>query len=45
MAWTKIPKEHHDVFYRVVPKDPRIRTIQMFGGVCATVHGNMFAGL
>lgn len=45
MPWMKIPKEHHEPFYRAVPNDPRIRTIRMFGGVCAMVNGNMFAGL
>ena len=32
MAWTKIPKEHHPIFFDAVPDDPRVETIKMFGG-------------
>jgi len=45
MAWVKIPAENHPLFHAALPKDPRILTINMFGGVCATVNGNMFGGL
>lgn len=45
MAWIKIPAEHHPIFRSVLPSDPRIVTIQMFGGLAALTGGNMFAGL
>ncbi len=45
MAWVKIPPEHHPIFRAALPKDPRIETMNMFGGVAAKVNGNMFAGL
>jgi TfoX/Sxy family transcriptional regulator of competence genes len=45
MAWTKIPKENHPVFYDTLPDDKRVKSIKMFGGVCGTVNGHMFAGL
>jgi TfoX/Sxy family transcriptional regulator of competence genes len=44
MAWTKIPSENHDLFRAALPKDPRIETLQMFGGLAAKVNGNMFGG-
>lgn len=45
MAWVKIPPEHHPLFYAALPKDPRVETLLMFGGVAARVNGNVFAGL
>ena len=45
MAWVKIPPEHHPIFRAALPKDPRIETMNMFGGIAAKVNGNMFAGL
>jgi len=45
MAWVKVPPEHHPLFRAALPDDARVETKQMFGGVAATVHGNLFAGL
>jgi TfoX/Sxy family transcriptional regulator of competence genes len=45
MAWVKVPPENHPVFHAALPKDPRVETLKMFGGVAAKVNGNMFAGL
>jgi TfoX/Sxy family transcriptional regulator of competence genes len=45
MAWIKIPPENHPLFLAALPKDRRIETIQMFGGIAARVNGNVFAGL
>jgi TfoX/Sxy family transcriptional regulator of competence genes len=45
MAWVKVPPENHPVFRDALPKDPRVLTMQMFGGVAATVNGHIFAGL
>src|SRR5829696_8775111 len=45
MAWVKIPKENHPILLAALPKDKRVRTLQMFGAVAATVNGNMFGGL
>ena len=45
MAWVKVPPEHHPIFHAALPKDPRLETLQMFGGVAAKVNGNFFAGL
>jgi TfoX/Sxy family transcriptional regulator of competence genes len=45
MAWVKIPKENHPLFRDCLPRDPRVSTINMFGGVAAKVNGQMFAGL
>lgn len=45
MAWVKIPAENHPLFHAALPKDPRVSTLNMFGGVCAIVNGNMFGGL
>jgi hypothetical protein len=33
------------VFHAALPKDPRVETLKMFGGVAAKVNGNIFAGL
>ena len=45
MAWTKVPPENHPLFYAALPKDKRVETLLMFGGIAAKVNGNMFAGL
>ena len=45
MAWVKVPAEHHPIFHAALPKDPRVETLKMFGGVAAKVNGNVFAGL
>src|SRR4051812_20992335 len=45
MAWVKIPKEHQPLFMAALPRDPRVNAMKMFGGIGATVNGNMFAGL
>jgi TfoX/Sxy family transcriptional regulator of competence genes len=45
MAWIKVPPEHHPVFRAALPRDPRVETLQMFGGVAAKVNGHFFAGL
>jgi hypothetical protein len=45
MGWVKIPKENHPLFHACLPRDPRISTVNMFGGVAAKVNGQMFAGL
>lgn len=45
MAWVKVPPENHPLFHAALPKDPRVETMQMFGGVAAKVNGNLFAGL
>jgi len=45
MAWVKIPKENHPLFHSCLPQDPRVSTVNMFGGVAAKVNGQMFAGL
>jgi TfoX/Sxy family transcriptional regulator of competence genes len=45
MAWIKVPKENHPLFHVALPRDPRISTVVMFGGVVAKVNGQLFAGL
>ena len=45
MAWTKIPAENHPLFVDALPKDPRISTLKMFGGLAGMVNGQMFSGL
>jgi len=45
MAWVKVPPEHHPIFHAALPKDPRVETLKMFGGVAAKVNGHIFAGL
>lgn len=45
MAWVKVPPENHPLFHDALPRDGRVQTMRMFGGVCATVNGNVFAGL
>ena len=44
MPWIKIPPESHDILMAALPKDPRVRTMRMFGGTAALVNGNMFGG-
>ena len=45
MAWVKVPVENHPLFLAALPKDKRITTMQMFGGIAAMVNGNLFCGL
>ncbi len=45
MPWVKIPPENHPIFRAALPKDPRVETVKMFGGLAAKVNGHMFAGL
>ena len=45
MPWVKVPPENHEIFYAALPKDPRVETMKMFGGVAAKVNGHLFAGL
>ena len=45
MAWVKVPPENHPLFAAALPKDPRVETLKLFGGVGAKVNGNFFAGL
>jgi hypothetical protein len=45
MAWVKVPAEHHSIFQAALPKDARLETKKMFGGVAAKVNGQVFAGL
>jgi len=45
MAWVKVPPENHPLFHAALPKDPRVETTKLFGGVAAKVNGNLFAGL
>jgi TfoX/Sxy family transcriptional regulator of competence genes len=45
MPWVKVPPENHPIFRAALPKDPRVETVAMFGGVAAKVNGNLFAGL
>src|SRR5438067_1686674 len=45
MAWVKVPPENHPIFHAALPKDPRVQTMRMFGGVAASVNGHVFAGL
>ena len=45
MAWVKVPPEHHPLFLAALPKDRRVETRAMFGGIAASVNGHIFAGL
>jgi len=45
MAWIKIPAENHPIFHAALPLDPRVSTMNMFGGVAAIVNGHMMGGL
>jgi hypothetical protein len=45
MAWVKVPPENHPLFLAALPKDPRVETMNMFGGIAAKVNGHIFAGL
>ncbi len=45
MAWIKVPPENHPLFHAALPKDRRVQTMRLFGGVAAKVNGHVFAGL
>lgn len=45
MAWIKVPPANHPLFLAALPKDPRVETMKMFGGLAAKVNGHLFAGL
>ncbi len=45
MAWVKVPPENRPIFHAALPKDPRVETVTMFGGVAVKVNGHLFAGL
>ncbi len=45
MPWVKIPPEHHPLFRAALPSDPRIETVNLFGGIAAKLNGHIFAGL
>lgn len=45
MAWVKVPPEHHPIFLAALPRDARVETMKIFGGVAARVNGHIFAGL
>ena len=45
MPWVKVPPENHPLFLAALPRNSRVETMKMFGGIAATVNGNIFAGL
>jgi hypothetical protein len=45
VAWVKVPPENHPIFYDALPRDRRVETLKMFGGVAAKANGHFFAGL
>ena len=45
VGWIKIPKAHHPLLVAALPKDPRLSTIHMFGGIVGMVNGHMMGGL
>ena len=45
MPWVRVPPENHPLFQAALPRDPRVETTKLFGGVAAKVNGNVFAGL
>jgi TfoX/Sxy family transcriptional regulator of competence genes len=45
MAWVKVPPENRPLFMAALPKDARVETMAMFGGIAAKVNGHVFAGL
>ena len=45
MPWVKVPPGNRPIFCAALPDDPRVETVQMFGGVAAKVNGHLFAGL
>jgi TfoX/Sxy family transcriptional regulator of competence genes len=45
MAWIKVPPENRPLFQEALPKDARVETLPMFGGIAAKVNGHIFAGL
>jgi len=40
----KIPKENHELLRAALPKDKRVTTLTMFGGLCGMVNGHMMGG-
>lgn len=40
-----MPPKNHPIFYDALPRDRRVETLKMFGGVAAKVNGHFFAGL
>lgn len=44
MAWIKVPEENHALVKAALPRDSRVVLIKMFGSLCATVNGHIFAG-
>jgi TfoX/Sxy family transcriptional regulator of competence genes len=45
MAWVKVPPENPPIFLAALPRDPRVQTLRLFGGIGAKVGGNFFAGV
>lgn len=45
MAWIKVPIDHHPLYRAALPRDPRVTTISMFGGLASLVGGRLFGGL
>lgn len=45
MAWVKVPPEHHAMLLAALPRDPRVRTVMMFGSTVALVNGHLFGGV
>jgi len=45
MSWIPVPPEHRPIYQAALPKDPRVETSLLFGGVAAKVNNNFFAGL
>ncbi len=33
MGWIKVPAENHPIFLSALPRDPRVETLKMFGGI------------
>ena len=33
MPWIKVPPENHPAFLSALPKDARVETMKMFGGI------------
>jgi hypothetical protein len=44
MVWVKIPKENLELLRAALPKDTRVTTLTMFGGLCGMVNGHMMGG-
>ena len=45
MAWVKVPPENPPIFLAALPRDKRIQTVRLFGGMGAKVGGHFFAGV